>query len=122
MLVLSRNVSNPKVYELENYGLLKKGKKLDKVKAISCHVLQDTSTNETTIQKYLENVEPSGSEEVSSSDSDILIDLYLEQEESSHEGESSHEEVQNEFEELEVEGLLEDGGTYYKKNRWKQKR
>ena len=94
---------------------MKKGKKLDKVKAISCHVLKDTSTNETTIQKYLENVEPSGSEEVSSSDSDILIDLYLEQEESSHEGESSHEEVQNEFEELEVEGLLEDGGTYYKK-------
>ncbi len=85
-LVLSGNVSNLKVYELdkylENYALSKKGKKLDKVKAISCHVLRDTSTNETTTQKYLENVQPSDLEEVSSSDSDILIDLHLDQEES----------------------------------------
>ena len=91
-------------YSLSNS---KKGKKLDKFKAISCHVLRDTSTNETTIQKYLENVEQSDSEEVSSSDSDVLIDLHLDQEESSREEESSHqeessheEEAENEIEEL----------------------
>lgn len=51
---------------------------------------------EGTIQKYLENVEESDLEEVylQISDSDILIDLVLAQEE------SSQDELENEFEEL----------------------
>lgn len=97
-LVLSGKINNLKVHELdkylENYGLSKKGRKMDKVKAISCHVLRDTPTREDTIQQHLENVEESDSEEVSSSDSDILIDLALDQEE------SSQDEAENEFEEL----------------------
>ena len=86
--------------------LLQKGKKQekvkeqDKVKAISCNVLWDTSANKATIRKYLENVDPSDLEERFSRDSDILIDMHLDQKESHGEESSCEEEAENEFQEL----------------------
>lgn len=72
---------------------------MDKVKSISCHVLRNDSeeAQEKAIEEHLKSVEESDSEESPSSDSDIMIDMVPDRQESCSADEGG-EDIQ--FEEL----------------------